>query len=93
MKISEIENKIIDKIAYPALFIGIILLIYSRWGQWLPWLWEVGFLILITALSCGLIGMLIFALLYPAERKKREQLEQEIRDQKNNWEKKISQVM
>ena len=83
MKISEIENKIIDRIAYPVLFIGIGLLIYSRWGQWLPWLWEVGFLILITALSCGLVCTLIFALLYPAERKKRERLEQEIRELKN----------
>lgn len=83
MKTSEIENKIIDKIAYPVLFIGIGLLIYSQWGQWLGWLWEVGYLILITALSCGLVCMLIFALLYSAERKKRERLEQEIRELQN----------
>ena len=83
MRISEIENKVIDKIAYPVLFIGIGLLIYSQWGQWLPWLWEVGYLLLIIVLSCGLICMLIFALLCPAERKKRERLEQEIRELKN----------
>ena len=83
MNISQIENKIIDKIAYPALIIGIGLLIYSQWGQWLPWLWEVGSLILITAISCGLISMLIFSLLYSTERKKRERLEQEIRKLQN----------
>jgi hypothetical protein len=83
MKVSEIENKITDKIAYLVLFIGIGLLIYSRWGQWLPWLSEVSFLILITALSCGLVCTLIFALLYRAEGKKRERLEQEIQELKN----------
>ena len=75
MKIWEIE----DKIVYSALFIGLVLLIYSQWGYGKAWLWDVSYILLIITLSCGLVCMLVFALLYPAERKKNERLEQEIR--------------
>jgi hypothetical protein len=83
MKIWQIE----DRLVYPALVIGIGLLIYSQWGHWNAWLRNVGSLILIITLSVGLIGILIFALLYPGERKKRETLEQEIQELKNQLKK------
>lgn len=79
--------RIEDKIVYLALIIGIGLLIYSQWGHWNAWLWNVGSLILVIALSCGLICMLIFALLYPGERKKRERLEQEMQKLRNQLKK------
>ncbi|MEW6660362.1 MAG: hypothetical protein AB1424_17080 [Thermodesulfobacteriota bacterium] len=77
-KFSKIENKIMDKIAYPVLALLILLFIYSQWGHWKTWLWEVSSLLLYVALACGIVVSVVFALLYPAERKKREQLEQEL---------------
>ncbi len=79
MKIGQIENKIMDKIAYPVLFIAIALFIYSQWGRWGDWLWEMGGMLLSLAFACGIVCVLVFALiLYPVERKKRVRLEQEI---------------
>ena len=84
MKFWEIEEKILLWIGGPVMFIGVLLFIYTQgWAFWRAWLSEVGQLIITLALSCGLIIIFIFALLYPGERKKREQLEQEVQRLKN----------
>ena len=49
-KFSKMEDKIMDKIAYPVLAILILLFIYSQWGHWKAWLWEVSSLLLYVAL-------------------------------------------
>ncbi|MHB9072679.1 MAG: hypothetical protein ACYC6G_04060 [Desulfobaccales bacterium] len=77
-KFSKMEDKIMAKVAYPVLAILILLFIYSQWGHWKAWLWEVSSLLLYVALACGIVVAVVFALLYPAERKKSERLEQEL---------------
>lgn len=79
MKLWEIEEKILIWIGLPVVLIGLLLFIYIQgWAYWSAWLWEMGGLLLSLAFACGLVCMLIFSLLYFSERKKREQLEQEI---------------
>jgi hypothetical protein len=80
VKLWEIEEKIFMWIGLPVVLIGLLLFIYIHgWAYWSAWLWEMGGLLLSLAFACGLVCMLISSLLYFSERKKREQLEQEIR--------------
>jgi hypothetical protein len=75
MEIRKLEGWFI----YPVLFFFLCLIIYSRWGQWSSWLYDVSYALLIFALGSGLIIILVIALiLYPGERKERVKLEQEI---------------
>jgi hypothetical protein len=79
MKFGEIEEKILLWIGGTVVFVGVLLFIYLQgWVFWRAWLWDVGSMLLGIALACGLIIMFVFALLYTGERKKREQLEQEL---------------
>lgn len=79
MKFSEFEEKILLWFGGPVVFIGVLLFIYIQgWARWRAWLWDVASMLLAIVLGCGLIVMFVFALLYPGERKKREQLEQEV---------------
>ncbi len=84
MKFWEIEEKILLWIGGPVVFIGVLLFIYFKgWAFWRAWLCDMGTLLLEIALACALITMIVFALLYPGERKKRERLEQEVMRLKN----------
>ena len=79
VKLWEIEEKILMWVGLPVVLIGLLLFIYIQgWAYWSAWLWEMGGLLSSLAFACGLVCMLIFSLLYFSERKKREQLEQEI---------------
>jgi hypothetical protein len=79
MKYWEIEEMIILLVGGPVVFIGFFLFVYIQgWAFWRAWLWDVGSILLGIALACGLIVMFVSALLYHGERKKREQLEQEV---------------
>ena len=84
MKFWEIEEKILLWIGGPVVFIGVLLFIYIQgWAFWRAWLWDIGSALLALVFACGLIIMFVFALLYPGERKKREELEQEVQRLKN----------
>jgi hypothetical protein len=61
----------------------IALVIYSKWGHWKDMLCNVGSETFGVTLICGLICIFGFATLYFWERKKREQLEQDLRELRN----------